>query len=184
MAQWLDEEACDGFNVMFSSLPEGLDQFVDLVVPELQRRGSYKTAYDDGTLRENWHRAELVRNACDVIVAVLTQQKYNDAAVRDFFAAAAEDGGGVAGGEEFLPLAEKHDAEVFGAGGERGGPALGAVVFDERGGEGAGIRLDGAGEVPLEEAVAGRLVEALVGEPGEGEEGEGECGGQELRAKS
>ena len=43
----------------------------------------------DGTLRENWHRAELVRNASDVIVAVLTQQKYNDAAVRDFFAAAA-----------------------------------------------------------------------------------------------
>lgn len=43
----------------------------------------------DGTLRENWQRAELVRNACDVIVAVLTQQKYNDAAVRDFFAAAA-----------------------------------------------------------------------------------------------
>jgi len=44
----------------------------------------------DGTLRENWHRAELVRNACDVLVAVLTQQKYNDAAVRDFFRAAAQ----------------------------------------------------------------------------------------------
>jgi hypothetical protein len=43
----------------------------------------------DGTLRDHWQRAELVRNACDVIVAVLTQQKYNDAAVRDFFAAAA-----------------------------------------------------------------------------------------------
>mgnify|MGYP006269206313 CR=1 FL=1 len=43
----------------------------------------------DGTLRENWRRAELVRDAADVIVAVLTQQKYNDAAVRDFFAAAA-----------------------------------------------------------------------------------------------
>jgi len=46
----------------------------------------------DGTLRENWHRAELVRTAADVIVAVLTQQKYNDAAVRDFFAAAAAAG--------------------------------------------------------------------------------------------
>ena len=43
----------------------------------------------DGTLRENWRRAELIRDACDVLVAVLTQQKYNDAAVRDFFAAAA-----------------------------------------------------------------------------------------------
>jgi hypothetical protein len=46
----------------------------------------------DGTLRDNWHRAELVRNSCDVIVAVLTQQKYNDAAVRDFFAAAGAAG--------------------------------------------------------------------------------------------
>ena len=46
----------------------------------------------DGTLRENWHRAELVRAAADVLVAVLTQQKYNDAAVRDFFAAAAAAG--------------------------------------------------------------------------------------------
>lgn len=46
----------------------------------------------DGTLRENWHRAELVRNAADVLVAVLTQQKYNDAAVREFFAAAGAAG--------------------------------------------------------------------------------------------
>lgn len=46
----------------------------------------------DGTLRENWRRAELVRNAADVIVAVLTQQKYNDAAVRDFFTSAAAAG--------------------------------------------------------------------------------------------
>jgi hypothetical protein len=46
----------------------------------------------DGTLRENWHRAEIVRNAADVVVAVLTQQKYNDAAVRDFFSAAVAAG--------------------------------------------------------------------------------------------
>ena len=46
----------------------------------------------DGTLRENWHRAELVRDAADVLVAVLTQQKYNDAAVREFFVAAAAAG--------------------------------------------------------------------------------------------
>jgi hypothetical protein len=43
----------------------------------------------DGTLRKNWRRAELVRDAADVLVAVLTQQKYNDAAVREFFVAAA-----------------------------------------------------------------------------------------------
>jgi hypothetical protein len=43
----------------------------------------------DGTLRDNWRRAELVRHAADVLVCVLTQQKYNDAAVREFFASAA-----------------------------------------------------------------------------------------------
>jgi len=43
----------------------------------------------DGTLRANWRRAELVRDSADVLVAVLTQQKYNDAAVREFFASAA-----------------------------------------------------------------------------------------------
>jgi hypothetical protein len=42
----------------------------------------------DGTLRENWQRAELIRNTADVLVAVLTQQKYNDAAIREFFSAA------------------------------------------------------------------------------------------------
>jgi hypothetical protein len=46
----------------------------------------------DGTLRANWRRAELVRDAADVLVAVLTQQKYNDAAVREFFTAAAAAG--------------------------------------------------------------------------------------------
>ncbi len=43
----------------------------------------------DGTLRDNWRRAELVRHAADVLVCVLTQQKYNDAAIREFFQAAA-----------------------------------------------------------------------------------------------
>ena len=43
----------------------------------------------DGTLQSNWHRAELIQNACDIVVVVLTQQKYNDATIRDFFRAAA-----------------------------------------------------------------------------------------------
>jgi hypothetical protein len=44
----------------------------------------------DGTLKANWRRAELVRHAADVLVCILTQQKYNDAAIREFFRAAAE----------------------------------------------------------------------------------------------
>jgi 50S ribosome-binding GTPase len=39
----------------------------------------------------NWHRADAVRQAADVLVAVLTQQKYNDAAVKQFFRKAAEE---------------------------------------------------------------------------------------------
>ena len=46
----------------------------------------------DGTLTENWQRAELIREISDVIVAVLTEQKYNDAVVREFFRAAAATG--------------------------------------------------------------------------------------------
>jgi alkanesulfonate monooxygenase len=53
MEQWLEESGSDGFNIMFPYLPEGLDDFVDTVVPELQRRGLFRTEYEGATLREN-----------------------------------------------------------------------------------------------------------------------------------
>ncbi len=53
MEEWLMTEACDGFNIMFPYLPGGLDDFVDLVVPELQRRGIFRRDYEGRTLREN-----------------------------------------------------------------------------------------------------------------------------------
>ncbi|TDH60185.1 LLM class flavin-dependent oxidoreductase [Dankookia rubra] len=53
MQEWLETEACDGFNVMFPYLPGGLEDFVDQVVPELQRRGLYRREYEGATLREN-----------------------------------------------------------------------------------------------------------------------------------
>jgi len=53
MQEWLESEGCDGFNVMFSHVPGGLHDFVDKVVPELQRRGIFRTAYTGATLREN-----------------------------------------------------------------------------------------------------------------------------------
>ena len=53
MEQWLVEEGSDGFNVMFPYLPGGLDDFVDKVVPELQRRGIFRKEYEGTTLREN-----------------------------------------------------------------------------------------------------------------------------------
>ena len=53
MQEWFLSEACDGFNVMFPYLPGGLDEFVDLVIPELQRRGLFRREYEGTTLREN-----------------------------------------------------------------------------------------------------------------------------------
>jgi alkanesulfonate monooxygenase len=53
MQHWLETEACDGFNVMFPTVPVGLNDFVDLVVPELQRRGIFRTAYQGSTLRDH-----------------------------------------------------------------------------------------------------------------------------------
>ena len=53
MQEWLENGSCDGFNVMFPYLPAGLDDFVDQVVPELQRRGIYRKEYEGKTLREN-----------------------------------------------------------------------------------------------------------------------------------
>jgi FMN-dependent oxidoreductase (nitrilotriacetate monooxygenase family) len=53
MEEWLVSEGCDGFNVMFPYVPGGLEEFVDQVVPELQRRGLFRREYEGKTLREN-----------------------------------------------------------------------------------------------------------------------------------
>ena len=53
MEEWLYSGACDGFNIMFPWVPGGLDEFVDRVVPELQRRGLFRRVYEGKTLREN-----------------------------------------------------------------------------------------------------------------------------------
>jgi FMN-dependent oxidoreductase (nitrilotriacetate monooxygenase family) len=53
MEEWLTGGGSDGFNIMFSHLPEGLDDFVNEVVPELQRREIFRREYQGRTLREN-----------------------------------------------------------------------------------------------------------------------------------
>jgi FMN-dependent oxidoreductase (nitrilotriacetate monooxygenase family) len=53
MEEWLYSDACDGFNIMFPWVPGGLDDFVDRVVPELQRRQLLRREYEGKTLREN-----------------------------------------------------------------------------------------------------------------------------------
>ncbi|WP_091221838.1 LLM class flavin-dependent oxidoreductase [Paenibacillus sp. BC26] len=51
--KWLAEGGADGFNILPPLFPSGLDTFVDKVVPELQNRGLFRTAYEGTTLREN-----------------------------------------------------------------------------------------------------------------------------------
>jgi FMN-dependent oxidoreductase (nitrilotriacetate monooxygenase family) len=53
MVDWVDHGAADGFNVMPDVLPEGFDDFADQVIPELQRRGRFRTAYHGTTLRQH-----------------------------------------------------------------------------------------------------------------------------------
>ncbi|SIQ50441.1 LLM class flavin-dependent oxidoreductase [Pseudacidovorax sp. RU35E] len=50
---WFKAGAADGFNLMPDQLPGGLQDFVDGVVPILQRRGIFRTAYEGRTLREH-----------------------------------------------------------------------------------------------------------------------------------
>ena len=53
MEEWLVNRASDGFTLQFPYLPAGLDDFIDRVVPELQRRGLFRREYEGNTLREN-----------------------------------------------------------------------------------------------------------------------------------
>ena len=53
MEAWLKEEAADGFNVVCNYYPKPFEDFCRLVVPELQRRGIFRTEYEGTTLREN-----------------------------------------------------------------------------------------------------------------------------------
>ncbi|MEI7026417.1 LLM class flavin-dependent oxidoreductase [Paenibacillus sp. y28] len=53
MEDWFRSAACDGFNIMPPLLPGGMGEFVDYVVPELQRRGLFRTEYTGNTLRDH-----------------------------------------------------------------------------------------------------------------------------------
>ena len=57
LERWMDETDVDGFNVHAVVQPAGFTEFVDMVVPELQRRGRMREAYEGSTLRENYFGA-------------------------------------------------------------------------------------------------------------------------------
>jgi len=51
LSSWIEAGEIDGFNLTRTVTPESYEDFIDIVVPELQDRGIYKTSYDDGSLR-------------------------------------------------------------------------------------------------------------------------------------
>ncbi|GIQ69682.1 monooxygenase [Xylanibacillus composti] len=53
LEEWFLTRACDGFNIMPPYFPGGLEEFSQKVIPELQRRGLFRTEYTGSTLREN-----------------------------------------------------------------------------------------------------------------------------------
>jgi alkanesulfonate monooxygenase len=53
MEDWFVNYGVDGFLVQPSHLPGGLQDFIDLVIPELQERGLFRTEYEGPTLRDN-----------------------------------------------------------------------------------------------------------------------------------
>ena len=65
MEQWYVEEAADGFNIMPPYLPGALDDFVELVIPELQRRGLFRTEYTGRTLARASRPAAPAEPLCD-----------------------------------------------------------------------------------------------------------------------
>jgi alkanesulfonate monooxygenase len=53
MEEWFTTGAADGFNLQPPCIPFSAEEFVALVIPELQRRGLFRTEYEGSTLREN-----------------------------------------------------------------------------------------------------------------------------------
>jgi alkanesulfonate monooxygenase len=53
MEAWYSGKACDGFMIAAPVVPTGMERFTHLVVPELQRRGLFRSEYEGRTLREN-----------------------------------------------------------------------------------------------------------------------------------
>ncbi len=52
LIRWIDEGDIDGFNLTRILNPQSYRDFIELVVPELQQRGRFKTAYQPGSLRQ------------------------------------------------------------------------------------------------------------------------------------
>jgi hypothetical protein len=54
MEEWFTTGACDGFNLLPPRLPADFTDFCELVLPELRRRGLFRTEYSGRTLRDHF----------------------------------------------------------------------------------------------------------------------------------
>jgi hypothetical protein len=52
LQEWVEDTDVDGFNLAYAVTPGSFEDVVEFIVPELQKRGAYPTAYRPGTLRE------------------------------------------------------------------------------------------------------------------------------------
>ena len=53
MQSWFEAGAADGFNICPATLPQGMDDLSEFILPELRKRGLFRTDYESGTLRGN-----------------------------------------------------------------------------------------------------------------------------------
>jgi len=59
LEEWFVEGAADGYNILPAHFPGGFSEFVDRVVPELQRRGLFRREYEGTTLRDHFGLARV-----------------------------------------------------------------------------------------------------------------------------
>ena len=74
LEDWFKNGACDGFNMIPPLYPNSLDDFVNLVVPEMQKRGLFRTRYEGKTLRENLGLAHPLSRYADAAANVAAAQ--------------------------------------------------------------------------------------------------------------
>ncbi|CUI60322.1 Nitrilotriacetate monooxygenase component A [Achromobacter xylosoxidans] len=77
LQQWFEEDGADGFNIMSPWLPGGLDDFIELALPELRRRGLFRTEYSGATLRQH---LGLARPAHRAVAAASASRREREAA--------------------------------------------------------------------------------------------------------
>ncbi|MCZ8389599.1 LLM class flavin-dependent oxidoreductase [Achromobacter xylosoxidans] len=77
LQQWFEEDGADGFNIMSPWLPGGLDDFIELALPELRRRGLFRTEYSGTTLRQH---LGLARPAHRAVAAAAASRREREAA--------------------------------------------------------------------------------------------------------